>query len=48
MSPADPAHVERERLDADQPYNAALTEFDRVVALVTSQTAATAALGCRS
>jgi 2-polyprenyl-3-methyl-5-hydroxy-6-metoxy-1,4-benzoquinol methylase len=41
MSQADREHFERERLDADQRYNAALTEFDRVVTLVTSQATAT-------
>jgi len=41
MAPEDRDHLERERLGADQRYNAALTELDRVVTLVTSQATAT-------
>lgn len=43
MAPADREQLERERLDADRRYNAALTDLDRAVTRVTSQAAATSA-----
>src|SRR5439155_7484081 len=38
MAPTDAERLERERLDADHRYNDALTELDRAVAHVASQT----------